>query len=132
MSNRKLDYPLSQVYLSTMIRHLQILFFSLLLIGCADQGSIPVAPDTPTGPPNESHTSLVPAVVGVFFSERTTPAEAEQLVKDLNLTFKFPPSGSPLNAVLSVPIDSEDRWVERLKNYPIVKWAGRIAVTWTS
>jgi hypothetical protein len=115
-----------------MTRRLQILFFPLVLIGCADQGSIPVGPDTPSGPPNESHTSLVPAVVGVFFSEGTTPVEAEQLVKDLNLTFKFPPSGSPLNAVLSVPIDSEDQWIERLKTYPIVKWAGRIAVTWTS
>jgi hypothetical protein len=115
-----------------MIRHLQILFFSLLLIGCVDQGSIPVAPDTPTGPPHENHTSLVPAVVGVFFSEGTTPAEAAQLVNDLNLTFKFPPSGSPLNAVLSVPIDSEEQWVEKLRAYPIVKWAGRIAVTWTS
>jgi len=115
-----------------MIRRLQILFFSLVLIGCVDQGSIPVAPDTPTGPPNESHTSLVPAVVGVFFSDGTTPTEAEQLVKDLNLTFKFPPSGSPLNAVVNVAVGSEDQWVEKLRVYPIVKWAGRIAVTWTS
>ena len=132
MRTGDLDFPFPQMYLWTMIRHLQFLFISLFLVGCADQGLIPVAPDTPTGPPHESHTSLVPAVVGVFFSEGTTPAEAEQLVKDLNLTFKFPPSGSPLNAVITVPVDSEDQWVEKLKAYPIVKSAGRIAVTWTS
>ena len=124
-----LDIPFPQVYLSTMIARMQILFLLFALIGCADQGSTPV---TPTETPIESHSSLVPGVVGVFFSDGTTLAEAEQLVKDLNLTFRFPPSGSPLNGVVSVPIDSEDQWIAKLKTYPIVKSAGRIAVTWTS
>jgi hypothetical protein len=117
------------MYIFAMMSRLQILFFLFALIGCADQRSTPV---TPTEPPIESHRPLVPGVVAVFFSEGTTPAEAEQFLKDLNLTFKFPPSGSPLNGVVSVPIDSEDQWVTKLKTYPVVKSAGRIAVTWTS
>jgi hypothetical protein len=120
------------MYFPTMKNCLHILFFSLVLIGCADQGVTPVAPTIPDWPPTESHTSLVPGVVGVFSSDGTTLEQTEQLVRDLNLTFKFPPAGSPLSGVISVPIGSEDQWVEKLKTYPIVKSAGRIAVTWIS
>ena len=54
--------------------------------------------------------------------------EAEQLVKDLGLSFEFAPTGSPLSGVISVPVGSEDEWVVRLKTYPIVKSVGRIGV----
>ncbi len=112
-----------------MISRLHILFLLFALAGCADQGSIPVTPPkTPVG----RQTSLVPGVVAVFLTDGTTSAEAEQFLKDLNLTFKFPPSGSPLNGLVSVPVDSEDQWVEKLKTYPIVKYAGRIVMEWTS
>jgi hypothetical protein len=108
---------------------LQILFLLFVLIGCADQGVTPVAP---IQSPPERHSSLVPGVVAVLFADGTTSTEAEQFLKGFNLTFKFPPSGSPLNAVVSVPIDSEDQWVAKLKTCSFVKSAGRIAVTWIS
>jgi hypothetical protein len=117
------------MYLSTMVTRLLILFLLFALIGCADQGLTPV---TPIQSPPERHSSLVPGVVAVLFADGTTSTEAEQFLKGFNLTFKSPPSGSPPNGVVSVPIDTEDQWVERLKTYPIVKSAGRIAVTWIS
>jgi hypothetical protein len=128
----ELDIPVPQIYLSTMISHLKILFLLFTLIGCADQGTIPVAPTIPDEPPTESSTTVVPGVIGVIFTEGTTLGQAEQLVKDLNLTFKFPPTGSPVSGVLSVPIGSEDKWVEQFKTYAIVKSADRVCLTLVS
>jgi hypothetical protein len=117
------------MYFPTMKNCLHILFFSLVLIGCADQGVTPVAPTIPDEPPTESSTTVVPGAIGVIFTEGTTQAKAEQLLKDLNLTFKFPPTGSPLSGVISVPIGSEGQWVEQFKTYAIVKSADRVWVT---
>ncbi len=108
---------------------LHILFFSLVLIGCVDQGSTPVAPTIPDEPPIESSTTVVPGVIRVIFTDGTTLGQTEQLVKDLNVTFKFPPTGSPLSGAISVPIGSEDQWVERFKTYAIVKSADRVWLT---
>jgi hypothetical protein len=106
-----------------------LLLFALL--GCADQGTTSVTHIEPSPPHVGSHSSSVPGVVDVLFSEGTTSVEAEQFVKDLNLTFKTPPSGSFLFAVVSVPVGTEDQWVVNLLRYPIVRSAGRIVSTWT-
>jgi len=97
----------------------------VLLVGCTDLG---VEPKSSTTSHPEAQVSDVPGVVGIFFTDGTTTEQAEQLVIDLGLSFTFAPTGTPLNGVVSVPIGSEDEWVVKLKTYPIVKWAGKIAV----
>jgi hypothetical protein len=108
-----------------MNRVLLILLVCVVLLGCRDQGVEPQPP--PVSHPGPE-VSLCRGVVAVIFTEGTTAEEAEQLVKDLGLSFKFAPTGSPLSGVISVPVGSEDEWVVRLKTYPIVKSAGRIGV----
>jgi hypothetical protein len=110
--------------------HLSILLFLLLLVGCADQGSTPV-PAQSTPPRPEGHGGVEPGVVDVLFIEGTTTEAAEQFVRDLKLTFKSAPSGPLLFAVVRVPVDTEDQWVEKLLSYPIVRSAGRIVVAST-
>ncbi len=108
-----------------MNRQLIILGLALLLLGCTDKG---VEPKTSAQPVPVAQASLEPGVVAVFFTEGTTLQEAQTLVESLGLSFKFAPTGTPLNGVLSVPVGSEDEWVVKLKTYPIVKSAGRIGV----
>ncbi len=108
-----------------------LLIVCLSLLGC-DLGVNPEPEPTPTYPPIDTHNALVPGVVGVFFTDGTTVEQARQLVDSLGLSFKFAPSGTPLNGVVSVPEGSEDVWVVKLKTYSIVKTADRIVVTWTS
>ncbi len=113
-----------------MARSLILLFICLALFGCTDLGVEPKPPLAMHG--DDIAVGVVPGVVGVFFTDSTSLQQAEQFVKDLGLTFKFAPTGTPLNGVVSVPVGSEDGWVVKLKTYPIVKTADRIVVTWTS
>jgi hypothetical protein len=111
-----------------MIRQCVICSLGLVLLGCTDLGG---APETaPTEPIIERHDELFPGVVGVFFTEGTTVEQAEQLVSSLALSFKFAPTGTPLNRVISVPVGTEDEWVVKFTAYPIVKSAERIGFIW--
>jgi hypothetical protein len=101
------------------------------LSGCADQGSNPVSSLSPV---IDEHPYLIPGVVSVVFADTVTLAQAEQFILDLHLTFKFSPllDVRPLILPITVPIDSEDFWVEKLKTYTLVKPAGRIGVRYSS
>lgn len=89
-------------------------------------------PAVPAKPLPTDHTSVVPGVIGVIFKPGTTVEQAEQLVKDLNLEFKFRPSGDPVNGTISVPVGFEDWWVAQFKTYSIVHLADRVWVTFVT
>jgi hypothetical protein len=108
-----------------MIRQLMILSFGLLLLGCTDRG---VEPESPSNSHPGREVGVYHPVVGLTFIEGTTPREAEQLVNSLGLSFESAPTGTPLRAVVSVPVGTEDEWVVKFKTYPIVKSASRLAV----
>jgi hypothetical protein len=108
-----------------------LLIVCLALLGC-DLGVTSETEPTATNPPVDTHSTLVPGVAGVFFTEGTTAEQARQLVDSMGLAFKFAPSGTPLNGVVLVPEGSESDGVVKFKSYPIVKTADRIVVAWTS
>ncbi len=105
-----------------MNRPLIPLFICLTILGCTDMGIEP----EPAREPVESYGQPVPGVIMVHFTDGTTLEQAEQLIKDLGLSFKVPPTGTPLNGVVPVPIGTEDEWVAKLITYPIVKSASRV------
>ncbi len=72
---------------------------------CCDMGRNP----RPAPIPQPYHrTYIEPGVVAVLFTEGTTAQEAEQFVNNLGISFKFAPTGSPLNGVISVPVGFRD------------------------
>jgi hypothetical protein len=83
-------------------RYVMILSFCLVLFGCTDRG-----------------------VLGLTFTDGTTPQQAEQLVNHLGLSFQTAPAGTPLRAVIFVPVGAEDEYIEKLEAYPTVKRASR-------
>jgi hypothetical protein len=106
-----------------MNRQLMILCLGLLLLGCTDTGAEPESrPESHPG----REVGVYSPVVGLTFIEGTTPQEAEQLVNSLGLSFKSAPTGTPLRAVVSVPVGTEDEWVVKFKAYPSVKYAERL------
>jgi hypothetical protein len=111
--------------ISDMVRFEILLISGLILCGCKDMG---VQPEPAPKRVVVTHSWLCPGVVGVFFTEGTTLQEAEDMVKDLGLSFQYPPTGTPLNAVISVPVGTEDQWIVQIKVYPIVQTAVRIGV----
>jgi hypothetical protein len=108
-----------------MNRQLIILGLALLLLGCTDKG---VEPETPSNSHPGREVGVYQPVVGLTFIEGTAPQEAEDLVNNLGLSFESPPTGTPLRAVVSVPVGTEDEWVLKFKTYRIVKSASRLYV----
>jgi hypothetical protein len=103
-----------------------LLTSALTLLGCTDMGEEPPAPSRPQP---IDYTTIVPGIIGVFFKPGTTVEQADQLVKDLGLSFKFDPTGDPVNGVVVVPIGTEDHWITQFKTYAIVQFADRVCVT---